>query len=1173
MPFDVGIRSGTAPKRRKVRRKSTGVAKAVLGVSRGTTRGAKRVAPRPKPRRAARRAPRGAVERAATGAARQTTKGAKRVRRAANRPKGLVPEFDRRFRYSMLDRLDRKTGRVKVPSEARNRRIDRQLAKFRKDVATGKLDVSYRIDRPSAARSLQKVERVGGVPTVVIESPQAKKRSHQTALEEVSRKRAKRSNVVVAPVLKGLEQTTRPIHAIAGGAEAAITGKNIPRAVSRGARLKDKRLFSDVLKAVGAPKAVQTVGGFALDVATDPLTWSSGGTAVPARIAARQAAKAEAKRLAKKVVAKPVSPSKGVVQKAGKRAYRRALKQGKPVKEARVVGQRVAQARQVSEGERVAQRTITRRARRAGKRAAKGMPETQGLTLRVGPLQTTGKTTARVAQKVRRKKPERRQLLRQLGSEFSPNVRLPGESVAGHAARKGAERESRAHAVRGRFYAMQKGRSLIGKIPEQDYPKVIDAIERGTVYTLPKQLQAPARKIEQAFRQARRAELHAGIETAHVSGPRYFAHTLESALEEGGKKGAKSKSGYTIRPGFTKERQFRGTMAKIEEAGGPEFTKNIPLVVAQRLAASAGATAKAKLNREVLKIGKRVTKGRNPGVGENEILAEVRGAKLKFVDDKAEAQQLIAKAVEGKASKGAEYVVVNRALKTRLRGGAPTEEFHAAERGVDVVTGGFKRVATATPGFHARNLIGDLQNAYLGQNLPGLLMNVGRSAKALHQLSKREKAALGEKVKRGSGTLAVKDELGRPQQLTLNQLVRDAERDGAIRTGYTGTELRELMGTGETQVAKLGKTRGKAGQAGRAVKRVMQNREDLIRLATYFGGRRQGLAGREAAQLSMKHHFDYADLSPIERRLMRRAFPFYTFTSRNISLQAKTLITKPGKYANIEKVRENVAKAQGIDLDEWEENLKEFQARAVPVPIKIGGRIYTVSTGGLPAQDINEFWQSNPIDFGDEAIKKALSMANPIIKNPVELWANYTAFFRSTIQRKESPLVAAPKFVGSFPAALKKKLGIVPDYHDRRTGKRGWGWPAKVDYVSKVVPGGPNFALQLATGVQSQRGQSTGGKLLSFAGGIKADAPDPYGAKIERLFKELDRTDEQIGKFKQRHKDAERKKANRKKYAIQAEITKLSKKRGDKAPLFQPRKVKRKSSSSGGWGGGGEGGW
>jgi hypothetical protein len=79
-------------------------------------------------------------------------------------------------------------------------------------------------------------------------------------------------------VLKVLDQTTRPVHAVAGAADAAVTGKDVLRAAKRGIQNKDRTTFSDVLKHAGVKnKTVRGVAGFGLDVALDPTTYVTGG--------------------------------------------------------------------------------------------------------------------------------------------------------------------------------------------------------------------------------------------------------------------------------------------------------------------------------------------------------------------------------------------------------------------------------------------------------------------------------------------------------------------------------------------------------------------------------------------------------------------------------------------------------------------------------------------------------------------------------------------------------------------------------------------------------------------------------------------------------------------------------------------------------------------------------
>jgi hypothetical protein len=145
---------------------------------------------------------------------------------------------------------------------------------------------------------------------------------------------------VVAPALKVLDQTTRPLHSIAAGTNAALTGKNVLKAAGRGLANKDKTTFSDVLKTVHAPKVVQAAGGFALDVGLDPTTYVTGGAAPALRKTVEKAARdASAKALEQ-------GASREAARAASKRAAAQVLAKGhRPGVEIKVAGKKVATVR------------------------------------------------------------------------------------------------------------------------------------------------------------------------------------------------------------------------------------------------------------------------------------------------------------------------------------------------------------------------------------------------------------------------------------------------------------------------------------------------------------------------------------------------------------------------------------------------------------------------------------------------------------------------------------------------------------------------------------------------------------------------------------------------------------------------------------------------------------
>lgn len=1001
------------------------------------------------------------------------------------------------------------------------------------------------------------------------------------------------------PAQKILEQTVRPVHAIAGGIYAAQTGKSPAKGFVRGLENKDEKSFSDVLKKAGAPKGVAAVVGTGLDIGTNPLTYATLGRNIPATLASKEAAELAASRVAAKLP-KTVEKSAGVFQKAHKRAFRRAIKQGKLSSEAlKIADQAASKAPAVT---RISSRAreANRSAKRAAKRAAKGQPETSGITGNFGPLHTSGRASAKLGQKL--PKTRAGAAARDFGHVFSPNIAPSDTSRSAFEAFKGSSREARAHSQRGQLEAGQLGAYLKHAVAPEHHAHVIDAIERdlrtsrGAIANLPHEIglkagklgspeykaakagagedaRVAATRIHNAAKRVRRLERKAGIATPQASRVGYFPHKLKSNLEQAPPKGARA--GYTIKPGYTKGREYRmrlgaankqirlkaakkqGLTSDSPMVKSEEFSTDIPAVVTHRLATSARDVARAHFNRSVVKFGRPIVGGEHIKPGEVVVHSHLEHGKPTLTwHDTEGSQKLANKIVAGEKVEAGDYAIVpEKFVKSKMAGVAPDEGYAAPEQMLDKVTGAWKWVATQpNPAFHARNLMGDAQNAYLRQAGHRLIRNAPSAARGVRRLAKEEKRMQKGEVKGARGpTIAVKGKHGQKIRVPLDAEIRQGVKSGALRQGFTARELGEMTHRG--------------GVRGNLLTRTSQGREDFVRALSYLSARQEGLSAREAAARVAEVHFDYGDLSVTERRVARRVLPFYTWTSRNIPLQAKTLLTRPGKYANIESIREEVGKSQGVsDLPKWlHKYTREFQGRALPVPIKIGGKDYIVSMSGLPASDLNQLPVSlDPKNFGEESMKKILSMLHPLVKDPVELFTNYSFFFRGPLERHEgrgSALVSAPNYVGKFPASWRRKLGIVKS-PDRQTGKLVWMWPGKVDYASKLVPGPSNTGQQLATSGSSRRGQRLPQKLISDFTGIRPDPVDAAAVRIEHLFRQRSQVQRQISKLPRGAKGPRYNRLRRRLHLIEGRITKASRRRGDKRPLLQ---------RSGG-GGGGSGG-
>jgi hypothetical protein len=998
---------------------------------------------------------------------------------------------------------------------------------------------------------------------------------------------------VKSPALAALEQVSRPAYAIQGAsyqfAKGAKEGKTFTesggaalKGAYEGATLKEKKLAGDNLRDnFGVGKKTAGALGLPIDIVADPTTYLTFGASAVGKVKATKAAaetitRREGERAAGKRAARPVVAT-AAGAKAERKTAKKALREGsratprqgvvkaKSPAEARQIG---SQARQEVDAAVAVRRTVRgdeRAAARAGKRAAKKAPAGRGIQAGLGRYKTSGASTAKAANLVKRSVPPSGKragaVLRTLGSEFSPWIRPAGVSPEAFTAGKAAERQARVTVNRGAYDAMQTGRAFKKAIKKEDHARVVDAIERGTVYDLPEHLRKPAQAVEHVLKQARRREVRAGVKTKQSAQVKYFPHELKEVFE-GGSKDAKHMDSVPKRSSgsgkFTKERGEKRTIKNIAADGGDEFSTEIPAVVADRLAESARTVGKAKLGNAAVLGGKPLKPGakfdrRLEGVF---LVRKGESPKLLEGDELAEAK---AKAASGANTGSDRYVIANREAVANSRDRATgSSERSMAGKIVDKPTALFKTVATGTPGFYGRNYAGDTFNSFLSQGATGVARNTRHARAGLAQVGRMEKAAakIGEKGRATDRTIPVKDKYGRKGKKPLSKIVKEAEKHGVIRSGYVGRELEDLLKDQGGRITKV-----KSGKGGR-VQRARINVEDMNRLSTFIGAQRRGMSAREAADEAMKHHFDYGDLSRVERKVMRRVMPFYTWSSRNIPLQTKSIAGKPGKYATVEKVRQEMAGAAGLP-DDWEDKkLKEFQQRQAPFPVKIGGKFHWVSPGQLPFTDLNQlaFLKRNP-SFGDltnEQQDKVIQLLNPLIRAPIELKTNFNTFFKGPVESEYAPLVAAPAVVGGLPQDMKDKLGV-KKIIDKRSGKKVWGWPGKTAYKAQTLtPGLGNFLQQINNPVASQRGQGKAAKILGFTTGIKVDPEDPAGVAIEKMMDEKLKLEKKrnalgqqgIGSSKRGKRETpEYKKLATRIAILAATLEKVSSARGDKDPI------------------------
>jgi hypothetical protein len=457
---------------------------------------------------------------------------------------------------------------------------------------------------------------------------------------------------------------------------------------------------------------------------------------------------------------------------------------------------------------------------------------------------------------------------------------------------------------------------------------------------------------------------------------------------------------------------------------------------------------------------------------------------------------------------GGQYAILDDAVVREARKTTPVTTSPTLQA-FDRVQGGFKGIALATPGYLVRNVLGDAFNAAVHENPFTLARNAVKGQKALHQLGRWEKAqgqfekALPKDLKTIKLTPEQAAAIGtKKTEIPAMQAALLAERNGVIRQG----RFLELI--------EEGGTRPKGTRAWQnAVKRV----EDSMRMTTFMGGLQRGLKPREAAANASKIHFDYGDLTKAEKGFMRRAMPFYTFTSRNLPLQAKAIVKRPGRYAAVQKAREEGRKQSGLPVG-YEGGQNPYEARQLGLPIKFGDKTFTLSAAA-PFTDLNDLVGLNPlhpVEATDTATKRIGEMLSPFVKTAPELVFNLSLFYRDQIERKSEPLTRAPRWAQELAKKSPqwaKMVGYQPNYVPPEGGSTP-GWGRKADYFFRQIAPGPIQPLIEGANLGIQQGENARGmqkwQRLLAAAGPRAIEYDPVKVAVEKTYTRLDKIEKRL---------------------------------------------------------------
>ncbi len=399
--------------------------------------------------------------------------------------------------------------------------------------------------------------------------------------------------------------------------------------------------------------------------------------------------------------------------------------------------------------------------------------------------------------------------------------------------------------------------------------------------------------------------------------------------------------------GASKGRKIPGTVMEINQMMGKEFFQANPVVAyTQRgLASSQAISAKEFLE----EVGKKFF-----------IKSEL--APIRFM----ESTNPLFRGLR------AEPEVV-RVLDQYIQGIQP-EELRTMVKAFDSVQNWWKAQVLISPSYHLRNMAGNFWNNWLA----GIKSPVSYY-----------KAGSIQAGKNMDEVLMVTDA---GKSYTKTQLLEEMQKRRVIGKGWYAADIKKALTSEIGDISKWEQLmpweqENILFKSNRQIGGVVENN---ARMAHFIELVQSGYGLDEAALNVKKYLFDYEDLTKFERTILKRIFPFYTWTRKNIPLQIEHLITNTEKFAAIPKVIKQIE--SGIIEPKTEKYLSSYISENIPVRIRQneeGNTEYFLLGNWLPSAQAIDFL-SNPFD-------NIVSMATPFVKVPIELWANKSMFFKNTL--------------------------------------------------------------------------------------------------------------------------------------------------------------------------------
>jgi hypothetical protein len=329
-------------------------------------------------------------------------------------------------------------------------------------------------------------------------------------------------------------------------------------------------------------------------------------------------------------------------------------------------------------------------------------------------------------------------------------------------------------------------------------------------------------------------------------------------------------------------------------------------------------------------------------------------------------------------------------------------------RFVDTVQSRWKAYALFTPAYHVRNFYGGVfQNSLAGVDLAS-------DAKFVRAWAQWRRGGKNPEAISDPQVRAIWREMDEVQAIFGEGRVRDLA-DVQMGAGRRGVGNRALGAKARPGLDRWDPT--SLDFKGLELNTLAaQGVERQLRGSLYLDRRLKGFTPDEALEATYKYHFNYDDLSHVERTYGRRIIPFYTWMRKNLPLQLEHMILAPGKYARFNHLKNNLELGTEEDpfKPEW---MDEVMAMRLHPDLPFGGDGDRYLSLDMPFLRLEQTFDANQV----------VSNMSPFIKTPIEVMANKQFFSQQEIEpswAERQPVPTAWKPLVPVLEVLGGKMGL-----------------------------------------------------------------------------------------------------------------------------------------------------